>query len=133
MRKCLKYVETRGKIHPGLHFYLAFPKVYPLLCRHGFQELLGAFPHVSRHTFRQFLYVFLEAVCFCLLRLKIGYRTENLKTLSGSSTDYDLPNHTIYGQTQIGATVPLRAQKTIGRFLWISSTGVVVNLPTMES
>jgi hypothetical protein len=31
----------------------------------------------------------------------------NFETISGSSPNYDLFNHTTYSQTQTGATVPL--------------------------
>jgi hypothetical protein len=58
-----------------------FPKESPIpfwFCSNGLQELLGAFPNVSQHRFRHFLYSSLEAACFCL-RLKIGGTTEKLK------------------------------------------------------
>jgi hypothetical protein len=44
---------------------------------------------------------------FLFIKTKIGGTTKNLKTISGSSTDYNLSNHTIYGPTQTRATVLL--------------------------
>jgi hypothetical protein len=61
---------------------LAFPKELLILsrfCSNGLQELLGAFPNVSRHRFGHFLYISLEAACFFLLRLKIGDKTGKFK------------------------------------------------------
>ncbi len=55
-----------------------FPKELPIslrFCLNGLQELLGSFPKESRHRFRHFLYISLEAACFSLLRLKIGDTT----------------------------------------------------------
>jgi hypothetical protein len=62
---------------------------------------------MSHHRFGHFLYISIEAVGFSLLRGKIIKATEKLKTISGSSPNYDLFNDTSYGRTQTGATVPL--------------------------
>jgi hypothetical protein len=32
------------------------------------QELFGTFPNMPQHRFGHFLYIFFEALCFCLLR-----------------------------------------------------------------
>jgi hypothetical protein len=59
----------------------AFPKGSPIPFRYGsndLQELLGAFPNVSWHKFGLFLYISLEAVCFCLLRLPIKDATAKI-------------------------------------------------------
>jgi hypothetical protein len=50
----------------------AFPKESPIyfrFCSNSLQELLGAFPNVSRHRFGHFLSISLQAANFCLLRL----------------------------------------------------------------
>jgi hypothetical protein len=42
----------------------------------GKSDHLGAFPNVSQHRFGHLLYISVEAVCFCSLRIKIGDTTE---------------------------------------------------------
>jgi hypothetical protein len=76
--KCLHYsvIIAEKVCNP----FLAFPKELPIpfrFCSNGLQELLGSFSNVSRHRFRYFLYISLEAACFCLLRLK--HRRQNRK------------------------------------------------------
>jgi hypothetical protein len=60
-----------------------------------------------QHKFGHFLYITLETPCFCIIRLKIEDTTEKFKNNQQFSPSYDLFNHSIYGQTEIGATVPL--------------------------
>jgi hypothetical protein len=42
------------------------------------------------------LYISLKAVCFCSMSIKIEDATEKFKTISSSSTNYDLSNPTTY-------------------------------------
>jgi hypothetical protein len=66
--KCKKYsiiiaVKVSNTLWP-------FPKELLTLfryCSNGLQELLQAFPKVSRHKFGHFLEIYFEAACLCLL------------------------------------------------------------------
>jgi hypothetical protein len=98
--QCIRYVNIAEMVSKTLQ---AFPKQLPMLCRHcsnGLQELSAHFPACFGVDF-DFFYIFLEAACFCLFRLKIEDKTENFKTICSSSSNYDLSNHTIYSQTQM--------------------------------
>ncbi len=77
--KCLYYSGGIAKKAPNPLW--AFPKELPRPLRFcsNLQELLGAFPNMSRHGFGHFLYISLEAACFCLLRFKIGDTLEKFK------------------------------------------------------
>jgi hypothetical protein len=78
--KCIHYsISIAEKVST---FFGHFPKSCQYLfryCSNGLQELLGAFHNMSWHTFGHFLYIFLEAACFCLLRYKIGDTPEIFK------------------------------------------------------
>jgi hypothetical protein len=78
--KCFHYsVSIAEKVSNPLR---AFPKESPIsfrFCSNGLQEFSGAFPNVSWHRFGHFLYISLEAACYCLLRIKIGDTTEKFK------------------------------------------------------
>jgi hypothetical protein len=59
---------------------------------------------MSRYIFKYFLYISFKAACFCFLGLKIEDNRKKLTTISGSSPNYDISNHS---QSQTGVTVPL--------------------------
>jgi hypothetical protein len=75
---------------------------------HGHQELLGAFPYISQQRFGYFLYIYLEAVCFCLLGQKSKTRQKNFKTIIPSSLNYS--GYSAYNQNM---------QTQFGFFSWL--------------
>ncbi len=78
--KCLHSSESIAE--KVFHTLRAFPKESPIpfsCCSNGLQELLGAFPNMTRHRFGHFLHISLKAACFFLLWLKIKDTTEKLK------------------------------------------------------
>jgi hypothetical protein len=60
---------------------------------------------------QQFPFISSELLCFCLYLLKVEEAVENFPTLSGSSPNFPLSNHTTWSQTQTGATVPLNLNR----------------------
>ncbi len=99
----------------GLQYSLwAFPKESPIPFRYfsnGLHELLDTFPSESPHNL-SISFTFPSKQCVSVYKdQKSKAQQKNVRTISGSSTDYFLSNHTTFSQTHTDATAPLRSAK----------------------
>jgi hypothetical protein len=79
-----------------------------------------------------FLCISLNAVCFCILRLKVEDATEKFKNHQRFFSLYDPSNYTTSSQTQTGETVPLNKHVSgLIQYIGVQNTPCLLILETI--